>query len=87
MIMENDSMSIDFENLELTYDYGNSTIPLSALGINGVDTTLELHFVVTQVYEEPNGRFSLVFGNAALIDCSRVFSEFRDALIVKIDEI
>ena len=87
MIMDNEGMYIDFDNLELRYNDGNSTLPLSAFGLTEVDKTLELDFIVKQVYDEPNGRFNLVFGNAALIDCSRVFAEFRAALIVKIDEI
>ena len=58
---------------------------MSAFGIDVSDATLDLQFVVKQVYDEPNGKFSLVFGNAALIDCSRVFSEFRDALLIKLE--
>ena len=85
MIMENESMQIDIRSGDLKYDYGNSTIPMSAFGIGPEDATLDLEFVVKQVYDEPNGKFSLVFGNAAMIDCTKVFSEFRDAIIIKIN--
>ena len=47
MILDNDSMQIDFKKLELKYDYGNSTIPLSALGINPADAVLDLNYTVT----------------------------------------
>ena len=33
--------------MELKYDYGNSTIPLSAMGINEVDAVLDLNYTVT----------------------------------------
>lgn len=85
MTLEIDSMQVDFDRLELRYDYGNSSVPMSAFGIGPKNATIDLEFVVKQVYDEPNGKFSLVFGNAAMIDCSRVFAEFRDALLVKLE--
>ena len=47
MILDNESMSIDFKKNLLTYDYGNSTIPLSAMGINDFDAVLDLNYTVT----------------------------------------
>ena len=46
MIMDIEGMYIDFDHLELRYNDGNSTLPLSAFGLTEVDRTLELDFVV-----------------------------------------
>ena len=42
---------------------------------------LDLEYVISETYDEPNGRFSLIWGNSAMINCNWVFPEILDSFI------
>lgn len=74
MTYQIDGMYVDFETNHIRYNFGNDAIPLSVLGIEPRDAVLNFYYTIKQTFSEPNGKFSLIFGNSAIIDCSRVFS-------------
>ena len=43
---------------------------------------VDLFYKLKATYEEPNGKFSLLFSNSALIDCHYIFPSFINALKV-----
>ena len=46
MVLEVDGMYVDLDTMNLKYDYGNQTVPLSAFGIDGPDAILNLNLTV-----------------------------------------
>ena len=54
----------------------DAEIPLEAFGID-VDTfAVELIYNLKSTYSKPGGKFSLIFSNAALVDCHYIFPSF-----------
>ena len=84
MVLEVDGVYVDFDTRELCFNDGADTVPLAFLGLTDEDYIIDVELTVQQTYEEPNGRFSLVFGNAAMIDCNWVFPELLDAIVAKV---
>ena len=61
-------------------------MPLDVLGLTEEAAEIDLIYHVAETYSEPNGKFNLFFGNAAILECKWVFPELLDATIIKIAE-
>lgn len=89
MVLEIDTVKIDYTTREvhLAGDSENSgRVPLDALGLTSEAYKIDLEYRVAQTYSEPNGKFNLFFGNAAIMECNWVFPELIDAVTVKAEE-
>ena len=42
-----------------------------------------MNYTISSAYDEPNAKFSVIFSNAAMIECKSVFNDTIDALKVK----
>lgn len=76
MLVETESGYIDFDSKEIVFN--QKRVSLKELGIRDIDTVLHLTFTIAETYAEPNGKFSLYFSNAAMIDCTYVFDDVID---------
>ena len=50
------------------------------LGINPEDLTVNLVYTLAATYDKPNGKFSLIFSESAIVDCHYVFSSFLQGI-------
>ena len=67
MLSTIDNARIDFEESTLILD--DEIIPLESLGVEPEDLKVNLFYKLKATYESPNGKFSLIFSNSALVDC------------------
>lgn len=67
--------------------YADLDIPLEAFGIDANTFAVELFYTLTSTYERPNGKFSLIFSNAALVDCHYIFPSFIFSLEKNLEKI
>ena len=67
--------------------YKNSKIPLEAFGIKSDDMIVNLVYTLKASYAKPNGKFSLIFSESAIVDCHYIFSSFIVSLEDKLEEI
>lgn len=72
---------VDFLANELFFK--GEIIELAHMGLQEGDKTLNFNYTISETYDEPNGKFSLVFGNAAMISCDSVFQDLVTALTKK----
>lgn len=80
-----DGADIDFKSNKMRY--GDSVIPLEMFGIDPADFIIDLTYTLTASYEKPNGKFSLIFSESAIVDCHYIFSSFLVSIEVKLGEI
>ena len=85
MISEMESTHVDLATNSLIHN--NSTIPLQAFGIDPESLVVNLEYTLDSTYDEPNGKFSLILSNSAIIDCNYVFPQFIGQLETSLDAI
>ena len=73
MLVETENGYIDFASREIIFN--SQRVSLSELGVSDIDTVLRMSYTIADTYPEPNGKFSLYFSNAAMIDCTHVFDD------------
>ena len=88
MVYQVDGMYVEENVRELRYNNGLDAIPLSLFGnLFETDYTLKLDYEITSTFEETNGKFNIIFGNSAIIDCKWVFPMFLEAILAKLEDI
>ena len=65
-----------------TLIYRDEFIPLEVFGIDPDDLVVDLVYELSATYDKPNGKFSLIFSESAIIDCHYIFSSFIVSLEV-----
>ena len=85
MVAQIDDAYVDFSEAMLSY--ADLEIPLSIFGIEADTFAVELYYNLKSTYERPNGKFSLVFSNAALVDCHYIFPSFIFSLKRNLEKI
>ena len=85
MVAQIDDAYVDFSEAMLSY--ADLEIPLSTFGIEADTFAVELYYNLKSTYERPNGKFSLIFSNAALVDCHYIFPSFIFSLKRNLDKI
>ena len=88
MTLEMDDISVDVDNSRLVTGI-NETVSFETLGLQGgygdVPTSINLEYTVKEIFDDARGKFSVIFGNSAIIDCNYVFSQVIDAILAFID--
>ena len=83
MLIESEVGFVDFDADEIVYEGERVAFGDFGVAASDYNTTLMLNYTISQSYEGPNGRYSLVFNNAAIINCHSVFGDLIDALLLK----
>eukprot|EP00354_Favella_ehrenbergii_P007804 CAMPEP_0170452344 /NCGR_PEP_ID=MMETSP0123-20130129/1273_1 /TAXON_ID=182087 /ORGANISM="Favella ehrenbergii, Strain Fehren 1" /LENGTH=157 /DNA_ID=CAMNT_0010714317 /DNA_START=760 /DNA_END=1233 /DNA_ORIENTATION=+ len=85
MLAHHETAFIDMANQALVFN--GDRIPLSVFGIEPEDLVVKLMYTLAATYEKPNGKFSLIFSESAIVDCHYIFSSFLESLEVNLEEI
>ena len=72
--------NVDIDLAANTLLYEDSILPLELLGIDPNLTKVEILYTLTDTYTKPNGKFSLIFAESAIVDCHYVFPSFLLAI-------
>ena len=78
MLAQVDGAYVDFS--KALVHYIDADLPLSLFGIEPDTLDVNLHYTLKATYEQPNGKFSLVFSNSAIVDCHYIFDSFLTSL-------
>ena len=86
-------MLADHKNVTMNYDqeyiqYNGLAFPFSMFGLESANnyTDYNLTYFVKSTYDTPDGKFSQIYGNVALIDCAYLADQIIDELFVQADE-
>lgn len=85
MVAQIDDAYVNFSDAVLTF--ADLDIPLETFGIDANTFAVELIYTLKSTYERPNGKFSLIFSNAALVDCHYIFPSFLFSLEMNLEKI
>ena len=83
MLIETEGGYVNYDTHELVFQ--GKAISLHELGVgegeDEISRVLHFEYTIADTYQAPNGKFSLFFSNAAMVECSYVFSDLLSALI------
>ena len=83
MLVDSEGGYINYDTNELIFQ--DRVISLHELGVDEdedeISKILHFEYTIADTYQAPNGKFSLFFSNAAMVECSYVFSDLVSALI------
>ena len=86
MTLESDFVVTDPENERLIFDDG-FVLPFKELGppknaqTNDEDEFIfNYEFVVKEIFEEADAKYSTVFGNVAFVDCNYIFNTLIESI-------
>lgn len=85
MVAGLDSVNVNIESQ--TISYGTDSIPLEVFGIDPEDMIVYLNYTLAATYDNPDGKFSLIFSESAIIDCHYIFDQFITSCEAKLDVI
>jgi hypothetical protein len=84
MIAQIDDAYVDFSNAMVHFI--DADLPLSMFGIEPDTLNVNLYYTLKATYEQPNGKFSLLFSNSAIVDCNYIFDAFISSLEVNLEK-
>ena len=65
--------------------FEGDVLSLEVFGISPEDYTVDLVYEISATYDNPRGKFSLIFAESALVDCHYIFSGFIVGIEVKLE--